>query len=203
MLRRSVLLPFLLLVILALLVPATASAGKAKKKSKPLELQGLADELAAAGEVTDDMAKVLRFADRCFKGDKRWERSMEDEVPINQLYEQLAGSVTCWQTAEKKATKLGDVFALPTKWVSARTRYIEAFRGYVWAIDAKLDGESAQVCRRLTEAIRQAGSANVASDGLVDTFSGEAAKALAAQVDAQADEVGQVIAREFETQKCK
>ena len=104
MLRRPPALSLLLLLTLCLLVPVTASAGKpGKKKQKPLQLQPLADEIATRGEVTDDMMKVLRFADRCRVGDRRWERGMEEEVPINQLYEQLAGCIHLWNEGAKQS----------------------------------------------------------------------------------------------------
>jgi len=199
--RRYLLNSLLLVVTVCLLVPMMANA-KGKKK-KPLQLQPLADELAVRGEISDDMLKTLRFADRCRQSDKRWERGMAEEVPINQLYEQLAGAVFCWQSAEKKSTKLGEAFEPVTRWVATRARYIETFRGYVWAIDAKLAGESAQVCRRLATAAEQAIAGNKSADRLKEFYSVESAKMLAARVDADVEQASAMIAREIEVQKCR
>ncbi|HCP45056.1 MAG TPA: hypothetical protein DIU15_03390 [Deltaproteobacteria bacterium] len=200
---RHLLVPFLIVFVTTCLLVPFAAEAKGKKKKKPLQLQALVDELAARGEVSDDMMKAIRFADRCRDSDKRWERGMEDQVPVNQLYEQLAGAVFCWQSAEKKAGKLGGAFEPVTRWVATRARYIETFRGYVWAIDAKLAGESAQVCRRLGAAAEQASAGHKSAEGLIDLYTVEAAKMLAARVDADVEQAGAMIAREIEVQKCR
>jgi hypothetical protein len=191
----------LALALLPLLVAVPALA--AKKAPKPLKhLQSLVDEVATAGAVSDDAFKALRYADRCLVADKNWERGMDNQIPINQLYEQVGGAVTCWQTAEKKLARVGESVAVPATWVSARARYIEAFRGYLWGIDAKLGGKRNQVCRRLREATVQAVAANEASASLADKFKGEAARLLAAAAEQMSGQLGQTIAAEFKHQKC-
>ena len=77
MFRHSALALFSVL-ILALVLPGTSLAGK--KKQKVLQLQPLADEVTGKTEFTDDMHKVLRYADRCLKGDLQWDRGMNNEV---------------------------------------------------------------------------------------------------------------------------
>ncbi len=193
---------FLALVPLCLLVAAPLEA--AKKAPKALKfLPALVEEASSKGELSKEAYKALRYADRCLGDDRNWERGMKNQVPVNETYELLGGAVMCWQTAEKKLTKVGDSLAAPAKWVSARARYIEAFRGYLWGIDAKMSGARAQACRRLREATRQAVLATEASVGLADLFSVESAKALALATEQMSVEMGAVVASEFKNQKCE
>jgi len=192
----------LALATLSLLFAAPASAGK--KAPKPLKhLQSLVEESATAGPLDKDAFKALRYADRCLVSDKQWERAQANQVPINQLYEQLSSAVACWQTAEKKMVKTGEPVAVATLWVSARARYIESYRGYLWGIDAKLSGNRYQVCKRLREAARQAAVANEASSGLSEKFTGPVAIVLAAAAEQLSGQLGEVIATEFTHQKCE
>ncbi len=193
---------FLVFAGLSLLIAAPLHA--AKKAPKPLKfLSALVDEAASHGEITKAAHKALRYADRCLVDDGNWERGMKNQVPVNQTYELLGGSVMCWQTAEKKFAKAGEALAVPAKWVTARARYIEAFRGYLWGIDAKMSGERSQACRRLREATRQAGVANEASVGLAAAFTADSAKALALAAEQLSGEMGVIVATEFKNQKCE
>jgi len=192
----------LTLALLPLLLAAPALA--AKKAPKPLKhLQSLVDESSVAAPLSNDVFKVLRYADRCLVSDKQWERAQANQVPINQLYEQLSSAVACWQTAEKKMTRAGEPVAVATLWVIARARYIESYRGYLWGIDAKLSGKRNQVCKRLREATRQAVIANEASAGLTEKFKSAETKALAAAAEQMSGQLGATIATEFKHQKCE
>jgi len=195
--RRSITLLALLSLLIAL--PALA----AKKEPKPLkQLQPLVDETALVGPVSKDAFKALRYADRCLTSDKNWERAQQNQVPINQFYEMLSSAVVCWQTAEKKLGKVGESVVTAGLWVSARARYMEAFRAYVWGVDAKQSGKRNQVCRRLKEATTLAVAANEASSGIVDKFTDANAKGLAMAADQLSEQLGAQIATEFSNQKC-
>lgn len=196
----------LLLLALALLLPAAAAAGKKPMKRKPLLLDPLGVEIAAKGEFTDDLYKTLRVADRCLDGDKHWQREQErpgTNVPVNSLYELLSGAVVCWQGAEKKATKAGEPFAPATPWIVARARYLEAYRSFMWAIVAKMEGDRAVVCRRLETAREEAGAAITAGSGLADLFNNTEAKSMGLQLDQEAQALGAMIEDEYRHQKCK
>ncbi len=193
---------FLIFAGISLLIAAPLQA--AKKEPKPLKfLSALVEEVAARGEISKEAHRALSYADRCLRDDSTWERGMKNRVPVNQTYELLGGAVMCWQSAEKKFAKVGESLSVPAKWVSARARYIEAFRGYLWGIDAKMSGERSQACRRLREATRQAGLANTASVGLADAFTADSAKALALAAEKLSGEMGVIVATEFKNQKCE
>jgi len=199
-LSRSLLLA---LLGLGLLLPVSSDAREMKRK--PLLLDGLGEELAAKGEYTDDMYKGLKKADACLKADAHWEREQSrpgSNIPINQIYETLASAVVCWQGAEKKAQKLGDDFAPVTRWVTARTRYIESYRSFVWSLDAKMSGDRAQVCRRLGTAKEQTEAATAAAADLASTYTTPLAQALGAQLDSEAQGLRQIVGDEFLNQKC-
>jgi len=193
---------FFIIAGIALFISMPAQA--AKKQPKPLKhLSALVEEVAAHGEISKEAHKALSYADRCLRDDATWERGMQNQVPVNQTYELLSGAVMCWQSAEKKFAKVGDSLSVAGKWVSARARYIEAFRGYLWGIDAKMSGERSQACRRLREAVRQAALANDASVGLADAFTVDSAKALALAAEKLSGEMGAIVASEFKNQKCE
>jgi hypothetical protein len=193
-----------LFVLTGLVLLLAAPLEAANKAPKPLKfLSALVDEAASKGELGKDAHKALRYADRCLVDDGNWERGLKNQVPVNQTYELLGGSVMCWQSAEKKFQKVAGSLLIPAKWVSARARYIEAFRGYLWGIDAKMSGDRTQACRRLREATRQAVLANESSAGLADSFAVDAAKALALAAEKMSGEMGAIIATEFKNQKCE
>ena len=194
-----------LLVALALLLPAAALAKKPLKR-KPMVLDPLGAEIAARGELTDDLWKVLRVADRCLDGDKNWKREQErpgTNVPVNSIYELLSSSVVCWQGAEKKAGKAGEPFAVVTPWVSARARYIEAYRSFMWAMVAKLESDRSGVCRRLETARTEGAAAITAAAGLADGFESAEAKSMGLQLDQEARGLGVTIEDEYRHQRCK
>ena len=192
----------LVFALLSLVVAAPIRA--AQKAPKPLKfLSALVDEAASRGEITKEVQRALRYADRCLADDGNWERGMKNRVPVNQTYELLGGAVMCWQSAEKKFAKVGGVLDVPGKWVSARARYIETFRGYLWGIHAKMNGARSQACRRLREATRQAVLANKASTGLADQFTVDAAKSLALAAEQMSADMGEIVAAEFKNQKCE
>ncbi len=188
-----------LFLLVALLLPTPVAVAK---KAKPLKLQPLVDELAARGVAVDDVMKTVKVAERCLQGDSHWKRDMDNRAPLNQLYEGLVSSVTCWQMAANKFTKAGEPVAPILPWVTARLRYVEGLRGYLWAMEAKMKGERTQVCKRLSEAIKQAAEANKVADGLADGFQVEEAKALAQAADQQAAELGEMVAQEVTSQRC-
>ena len=193
------------LIALALLLPTVAAAKKPLKR-KALVLDPLGVEIAANTEFTDDLWKTLRVADRCLDGDKNWKREQErpgTNVPVNSIYELLSSSVVCWQGAEKKAIKAGEPFATVTPWISARTRYIEAYRSFMWAIVAKLEGDRATVCRRLETAQTEAAAAITAASGLADGFDSTDAKSMGLQLDQEAQGMGAMVEDEYRHQKCK
>jgi hypothetical protein len=194
----------LLLVTVALLVPAVAVAKKPLKR-KALTLDPLGEEVAAAGEYTDDLYKVMRTADKCLDGDKNWKREQErptDSLPVNQIYELLSSSVVCWQGAEKKAGKAGEIFAPASTWITARARYIEAYRSFLWAIVAKLEGDRVNVCRRLKTAMDEGLIAKQTASGLADGFAGTDAKSMGLQLDQEAQLLMAQIEDEYKHQKC-
>ena len=194
-----------LLVALTLLLPAAALAKKPVKR-KAMVLDPLGVEIAARAEFTDDLWKTLRVADRCLDGDKNWVREQErpgTNVPVNSIYELLSSSVVCWQGAEKKALKAGEPFGPVAVWVAARARYIEAYRSFMWAIVAKLDGDRSGVCRRMETAKEEGAAAIRAAAGLADLFDSTDAKAMGLQLDQEAQAMGVMIEDEYRHQKCK
>ncbi|MCP4869725.1 MAG: hypothetical protein GY898_13510 [Proteobacteria bacterium] len=195
-----------LLLALALLVPAAAMAGKKPMKRKALQLDPLGEEVAARGEYTDDLYKVVRKADRCLATDTTWQREQERPgdaaIHPSSLYEMLASSVVCWQEAEKKALAAGEIFAPSAAWISARARYMEAYRQFVWAIVAKLDGNQTTTCKRLVESVAMTNTARDAATGLADRFTVASAQALGAQADSEAQALTGMILGEAEAQKC-
>ncbi len=195
----------LLFLVLSLVLPAAAVAGKKPLKRKPLQLDPLGAEIAAKGEFTDDQWKTLRVASRCLDSDRNWQREQErpgTNVPVHSIYELLSSAVVCWQGAEKKAVKAGEAFA-PTPWVVARARYLEAYRSFMWAIIAKLEGERERVCGRLDTAKDEASAAITAAAGLADKFETTEAKEMGFQLDQEAQALGAMIEDEYRHQKCK
>lgn len=195
----------LALSVLILLAPAAALAGKPVKR-KPMQLDPLGVEVAAKGEYTDDLYKVLWSANGCLEGDRNWQREQErpgSNVPVYEIYELLSSSVVCWQMAEKKAGKAGDVFAAAAAWIVARARYIEAYRGYMWAIDAKLEGDRSQVCRRLAAATPQVDAAVQAATGLADAFSQPDGKSMGLQLQQESLGLKGQVEDEIRHQKCE
>lgn len=194
-----------LLLALALLLPAVAVAKKPLKR-KPLMLDPLGVEIAAKAELDDDLWKTLRVADRCLDGDKNWKREQErpgTNVPVNSIYELLSSSVVCWQGAEKKAIKAAEPFAPATPWISARARYIEAYRSFMWAIVAKLEGDRSGVCKRLETAREEASTAVTAASGLADRFDSPEARSMGLQLDQEAQTLSVMVEDEHRHQKCK
>ncbi len=193
----------LLCLAACLLVGSSAFAQKAKK-AKEMLLAPLAAEFAPAEgeELSKDSKKALNVSERCLKQDRSWLRAQENQVPVNQLYESLSSAVVCWQGAEKKAAKAGEVAAPLAWWTAARARYIESYRTYLWAIDAKLAGDRAFVCRRLGSALTESNLAIDASEGLSDKYKGVAAQALAAQLMADVGGLSSAIGSEHKNQGC-
>ena len=191
---------FLLSILtLALALPAVAAPGKKELVSQPL-----IDELAARGPLPEKALKVMRPVERCLRDDKTWERGLGNELTANQLYELMASAVTCWQTTEKRLTKAGPDYAAVLPFVVARARYVEAFRDYLWGVDARLSSKDpSQVCRRFKTALASATTANDVARGLADSFGADTAKALAAGQDKLAADLGGYIAKEYEDQRCE
>lgn len=181
-----------------------AGSALAAPKARAMLLQPLADELAVpeGQEQSKDVVKGLNVAERCLKQDRSWQRSQENQVPVNQLYESLSSAVVCWQGAEKKAQKAGEPGAPLAWWTTARARYIESFRTYLWAIDAKLAGDRAFVCRRLGSAMVEKAAAEAAGAGLADKYQQVAAQALAAQLSADIGGLAEAIEAEHKNQGC-
>jgi hypothetical protein len=195
------------LIVLSLLVPVAAQAGKKPMKRKPLQLDPLGEEVATRGEYTDDLYKALRKADRCLDTDRNWQRDQErpgdSRISPNSLYELLASSVVCWQEAEKKALAQGEVFAPAALWISARARYIETYRQFVWAISAKMDGDYGKTCRRLAEATELLGDTQSSAKGMAEKYTLPGAQALGAQADAEAEALAGMVLSEVSVQKCR
>ena len=123
-------------------------------------------------------------------------------LPVSRIYEYLQSAVFCWQTAEKKATKVGDSAEPAASYYAARARYIESFRSYIWGIEAKLAGDKMMTCKRLKVAATEAVIANTASEGLAEKFATDDGKLLGAVTTTSATELGATIASELEHQKC-
>jgi len=188
---------------LALMMPAAAMAKK--KTPKPLVLEVLAADLRGEdGALSDEHRKVLKVAGRCVRDDGIWAREMENREPVTQTYETLAGSVVCWQGAEKKAGKLGEDFAAAGRFITARARYVETLRSFYFALTEKFrtgaDGE--RLCDRLKTALGEAGAANAVGADLAAAFRDEGARAMSAQLDADIKHWGELVAGEFKHQKC-
>jgi len=193
----------IVLLVALLLAPAVADAVPPQKPKRPMLLQPLQDELAGRGEIGKDAQKALKVGERCMNDDKRWDQALKDGLPVNDIYEMLQGAVFCWQNAEKKATKAGEVAKPATDYFAARARYIESFRTYIWGIEAKLIGDRLSTCKRLKTATTEAGTANTTADGLVEKFTTEDGKILAGATIRSAVDLGTTIADEYKRQKCE
>lgn len=194
------LLSLCLLAATLLAVPAHAKKGPPKLK----QLQPLADELGKDKELSDDAWKAIKAADRCANQDLVWERAMEAEqqTPIDEMYELLAGGVTCWQTAEKKASKVAEEVPRVGKLAAARGRYVEAMRGFYDGFRAKAVGANNQTCKRFKVAVGQAAAAVEATTGLADQFGEVENKKTAMIVEQKAAAIAELIGSEYENQKC-
>ncbi|MBJ95378.1 MAG: hypothetical protein CMP23_13025 [Rickettsiales bacterium] len=194
----------LALLVLCIAGGFPSSALAAGKVAKPLKhLEAMAEQARLKGDLSKEARRALKYADRCFSDDGIWERAVDNRASVNEIYEALSGAVICWQSAENKFAKAGAGLELPNRWVAARARYIEAFRGYLWGIDAKMSGDRTQACRRLRTATRQVGAANEAAAGLAEGFTVEEARKLALATQQQSAEMGSIIATEFQNQKCE
>ncbi len=192
-------------IAVLLLLPSLAGAAPKKKPIKFEYLQTLYDE-AIDGVPEDghrDIGKAIKVADRCSLDDARWAKAMDDgQTQVNVLYEMLQGAVVCWQGAERRVTKHGSLEA-PTAFVAARTRYLEAFRSYIWAIEAKLASDRQSTCTRLKTALTEVEKAAEATNGLVEKFKAEANQMLAAKAAADAKGLADTIADETANQRCE
>jgi len=192
-------LVFLLAAVL--LVPASATA---KPKDRPKLLQPLEDELTAKGELSKDLSKLLKVGEFCMSDDKRWDKAMSDgQTSISIIREMLIDSVVCWQRAEKKAGKLGEAASPAAEYYAARARYMETFRSFIWAIEAKNVQDRLSVCKRLKTAMDEAGAANTAADGLADKFTTEDGKVLALATMQTSKGLGEQITDEYANQRCE
>ncbi len=191
-----------LLTLLALaLVPALAHAGP--KKPKELLLQPLVDEMKDGDTpLTKGQEIAAKRAEACLKQDMNWVRGQQNDVPINQLYESLGSAVVCWQGAEKKTASFGEEAAPVHWWTAGRARYIESFRSWVWALDAKQSGDTRHVCKRLQSASAEGVAALDAAEGLADKYQGASAKALAYQLETDGKSLGEAISGEIKNQRC-
>jgi hypothetical protein len=187
-----------LLILALLLLPLSVQA----RPKGPSLIEPLVAELTL-DPANKDQAKAIKAAERCLDTDSLWERAQENNDPISQVYESLTTAVTCWQGAEKKAAKAGEAMGSLPAWVSARARYLESFRSFVWALDAKFAGNQTYICKRLQTARVEGAAAVVAAENLVDRFGTNEAKALAAAQEATTAAMAQNIADEFAHQKCK
>ena len=196
---------WIILAVFSLLLLVPVSSLAKKKAPKPLVLEGVAADFRdAAGELAADQVKALKVAGRCVQDDRIWAREMENREPVTQTYETLAGAVVCWQGAEKKAGKVEGSFAAATRLIGARARYVETLRSFYFALTEKFrtgaDGQ--RLCDRLKVALGEAGAANDLGADLAAVFTNEAAKTMAAQLDADIKHWGEVVAAEFKHQKC-
>jgi hypothetical protein len=189
-----------ILLAALLLMPVLATAAP---KKRPLLLQPVQDEMAAKGEITKDIAKVLKKSEICMQDDKRWDKALQDQGSITEIYEMLRSAVFCWQNAEKKSAKIGEAANPAGDYVQARARYIEAFRSYLWGIEAKLMADRLNTCKRLKVAAKEAATAIAAADGLVDKFSTDDGKALAQATAVSSAQLGNTIGEELKRQQCQ
>ncbi len=187
----------LLAVLLAIPVLATAAPKKRANLLQPLE-----DEMTAKGELPKLMMKALKNGDRCIYDDKRWEQATHDGVSISDLYEMLQGAVFCWQDTEKKASKAGEGNQPAADYFRARARHIEAYRSYIWAMEAKGTNNRLLTCKRLKVAVEEVTAAITSADGLAEKFTSESGQALAAFATAQGDSLSAMITDEYSNQKC-
>jgi hypothetical protein len=197
--RRAV--PLLLALLLS--APLAHAGPKQPKQPKPLLLQPLVDEMQP-GEtpLTKAQDLAVRRSEACLKQDGNWLRAQENQVPVNQLYELLSSAVVCWQGAEKKAAAGGEEAAAVARWTAGRTRYMEAFRSWIWAIDAKISNDQRHICQRLTTASQEGAAAIQAADGLSGFYEGAAARALAMQLAADSKSLAEAVGGEFKNQRC-
>ena len=185
------------------LAPAPADAAP---KAKVLLLQPLVDELTPAGvdgAFSKEQERAIKRSEACLQQDGNWLRAQRDEVPVGQIYELVGGAVVCYQGAEKKVTEAGEAAAPILAWTVARRHYIESFRSYLWALDAKLSGDKRHVCQRLKEAEHEGVAAAGAADGLVDRYEKAPAKTLAAQLMADVKGLNEAILAEVKNQRCE
>lgn len=191
----------LILCLLALSLPTIAAAKE--KAPKPSFVQPLLDELATRGELSKDQSKALKAAHRCIDSDRNWERGQDNQLTPTQLYEAASGAVVCWQGAEKKATKLGEAMVPATGWIAARARYLEAYRDYLWAIEAKLKGDRIFTCKRLVTAMGAREKMVDSHKGLAESFTVEHAQGFGALQTSLSDALAQSIEGEHGNQKCE
>ena len=190
------------LVALALAL-VSAQADAVPKAAKEMLLQPLVDEMKQGDEpLTKEQEIAAKRAEACLKQDGNWLRGQQNEIPLNQLYELLGSAVVCWQAAEKKTGTFGEPAAAVHAWTAARTRYMECFRGWVWALDAKMSNDPRHVCKRLKAASSAGAAALVASDGLAEKYKSPTAKALAYQLQNDSKTLGEAVASEIKNQRC-
>lgn len=183
--------------LLLLLVPALAFAAP---KAKVMKLQPLIDEVGASA--SKEALAAVQAAERCLKLDENWEMAQEQRIPPNQLYELLATAVVCWQGAEKKAGKAADGAPL-VAWTAARARFVESYRSFVWAIDAKVSSNNEHVCKRMKTAQTELAAALAAADKLDGAMQTAAAKGWAAAQAKSTRDFASIFEGEASAQRCK
>ena len=196
---------FLVVLLVAAFVPLTAAAAPGKKVKKPKKAELLAplqDEMEAQGELHKLVTRSIRDADRCMLDDKRWNQALEDALPVNSIYEMLQGQVFCWQDAEKRAKKGGAPNEPALAFMAARARYVEAYRTYIWGIEAKLLGDRINTCTRMTSAVKEASAAEDAAAGLAEKFSTPEGQALGKYQTDQTGFLVNMVGDEYARQKC-
>lgn len=186
----------------AFVLLAATVAIAAPKPPKLLKLQPFADDLGTKGELSEDTWKALKAVDSCLRDDGLWSSSGEGRT-ANQIYELAASGVLCWQGASKKVQRAGEQAAPLQRWTDARMKYVEAFRQYIWGIDAKLEGDRKATCTRLIDAARLSGEAQVLAEGLAAAWTLPDAQALATWLDGETRGLGQTISAEAKSQKCE
>lgn len=191
----------LLVLLAAALVPALAQG--APKQAKEMLLQPLVDEMKQGdAPLTKGQEVAAKRAEACLKQDANWLRGQRNEIPLNQLYELLGSAVVCWQGAEKKSASFGEEAAAVLGWTAARARYMESFRSWIWALDAKFANDQRHLCQRLKSASSEGIAALKATDGLAESYSGPTAKALAYQLHNDTKTLAEAISSEVKNQRC-
>ncbi len=191
----------LLLLLAALLLPAAGQA--APKKAKELLLQPLVEEMKAPEvELTKAQAVAVKRSESCLQQDSNWLRAQQNQVPVSQLYELLGSAVVCWQGAEKKAAAAGAEGLALHGWTAGRTRYMESFRSWMWAVDAKMSNDRRHICQRLETASKEALASVQAADGLAERYQGAGAKAMAFQLEADSKVMAETVSTEYKNQRC-